>query len=128
MLAACSGPGTGAGTDRTATPLTNTPGDAARGRALFLAREGGHCVLCHAVPDAAAAGNVGPSLAGVAARLDAAQLRYRVEDITRVNPAAAMPAFHRSADLNRVAPERRGRTLLTDQELEDVVAYLGTLQ
>jgi L-cysteine S-thiosulfotransferase len=114
-------------TDRIDAPFAAS-GDAARGREVFVAREGGHCVLCHAVPGVEIAGNVGPSLAGLGARLTPAQIRLRVADITRVNPAAAMPAFHRTEGLTRVAPEYRGKTALTGQQVEDVIAWLSTLK
>ena len=113
--------------DRMETPLA-APGDAARGREVFISREGGHCVLCHAVPGVEVAGNFGPALAGVASRLTPAQIRLRVADITRVNPDAVMPAFHRTAGLRRVAPEYRDRPVLSGQQVEDVVAWLSTLK
>ena len=103
-------------------------GDAPRGREVFVSREGGHCVLCHAVPGVEVAGNVGPPLAGVGARFTAAQLRLRVADISRVKPDAAMPAFHRTEALTRVAPEYRGKPALSGQQVEDVVAWLATLK
>jgi sulfur-oxidizing protein SoxX len=103
-------------------------GDATRGREVFVSREGGHCVLCHVVPGVDVAGDVGPALAGVGARLDAGQLRLRVADITRVKPDAAMPSFHRTQGLKRVAPGYAGKTALTAQQVEDIVAYLGTLR
>ena len=113
--------------DRIDAPFARA-GDAARGREVFVSREGGHCVLCHAVPGVEVAGNVGPPLAGVGARFSPAQLRLRVADITRVNPNAAMPAFHRSEGLTRVASEYRGKTALSGQQVEDLVAWLSTLQ
>jgi len=103
-------------------------GDATRGREVFVSREGGHCVLCHAVPGMDMAGDGGPSLAGVGARLNAAQIRLRVADITRVKPDAAMPSFHRTEGLNRVAAGHSGKTALTGQQVEDVVAYLAALK
>ncbi|MEP7068317.1 MAG: sulfur oxidation c-type cytochrome SoxX [Usitatibacter sp.] len=103
-------------------------GDAARGREVFVSREGGHCVLCHAVPGVEVAGNVGPPLAGVGARFSEAQLRLRVADISRVKPEAVMPAFHRTEGLTRVAPEYRGKPALSEQQVEDVVAWLVTLK
>lgn len=103
-------------------------GDATRGRELFVSRDGGHCVLCHAVPGVAAAGDIGPSLAGVGSRLNAARLRLRVADITRVNPDAAMPSFHRTEGLNRVASRHAGQPVLTGQQVEDLVAYLERLK
>ena len=113
--------------DRLEAPLAPA-GDPVRGREVFVAREGGHCVLCHAAPGVDVAGDVGPPLAGVGARLTAAQIRLRIVDIARVNPAAAMPAFHRTEGLRRVAAEYRGRPALTAQQVEDVVAWLTTLK
>lgn len=109
-------------------PLLAAAGDAARGREVFIARDAGHCVLCHAAPEIPTAGNVGPSLAGVGARLTPGQIRLRIVDITRVNPRAAMPTFHRVDGLERVAPEFRGRPALTGQQVEDLVAWLSTLR
>jgi sulfur-oxidizing protein SoxX len=105
-------------TDRMDTALA-APGDAARGREVFMAREAGHCVLCHAAPGVGVAGNVGPSLAGVGSRLTAAQIRLRVVDISRVNPDAAMPSFYRPY---------KGTTALSARQVEDVVAWLATLR
>jgi sulfur-oxidizing protein SoxX len=103
-------------------------GDAARGRETFVSREGGHCVLCHSAPGVAQAGDVGPSLAGVASRLTAAQIRLRIADITRVNPQSVMPTFHRTEGLVRVAPQYAGKPVLSGQQVEDLVAWLGTLR
>jgi sulfur-oxidizing protein SoxX len=115
-----------ASTDR--LPPLAPVGDPARGREVFVAREAGHCVLCHVAPGIDTAGNVGPSLAGIGARLDSGQLRLRVADITRVNPEAAMPAFHRTEGLTRVASGYSGKPVLDAQQVEDVVAWLGTLR
>ncbi len=105
-------------------------GDAARGRTLVIARESANCVLCHAVPDPAIrfAGNVGPSLAGVGARLTAAQLRLRVADNLRVNPDSVMPSYFKTEGLDRVAAAYAGKPVLTATEVEDVVAFLATLR
>ncbi|MGZ5035203.1 MAG: sulfur oxidation c-type cytochrome SoxX [Usitatibacter sp.] len=109
------------------TPLAPS-GDAARGREIFLAKDEARCVLCHAVPGAAVAGDVGPSLAGVGSRLTAGQIRLRVADITRVNPSSVMPTFHRTEGMVRVAPEYRGKPVLEAQQVEDLVAWLETLR
>src|SRR5438270_7089545 len=65
--------------DKVTVPLTTAAGDAARGKAVVVQREKGHCILCHTLPDPAVrfAGNVGPPLAGVGTRLSAAELRGR---------------------------------------------------
>lgn len=109
------------------TPLA-AAGDPARGREVFVAREAGHCVLCHAAPGVATAGDVGPSLGGIGSRLSPAQIRLRIADITRVNPEAVMPVFHRTEGLNRVASSYAGKPALTGQQVEDLVAWLGTLK
>ncbi len=114
-------------TDELATPFA-AAGDPARGRDVFVARDGGHCVLCHAAPGIEVAGNVGPSLAGVGSRLTPGQLRLRVADISRVKPDATMPSFHRLDGLTRVAPEYAGKPVLDGQQVEDVVAWLETLR
>ena len=116
-----------AAADALEAPL-GAAGDAQRGRAVFLQREQGHCVICHAVSGVAPAGDVGPALDGIGARLTGAQLRQRVVDITQVKPDAAMPAFHRTEGLKRVAVAYAGKPLLDAQQVEDLVAYLGGLK
>jgi sulfur-oxidizing protein SoxX len=105
-------------------------GDPTRGRALVLARESANCVLCHAVPDPSLrfSGTLGPSLDGVGRRLTLAQLRLRVADNLRVNPASVMPSYYKTDGLDRVSTAYAGKPILSAQEVEDVVAYLGTLQ
>lgn len=115
-----------ASTDR--LPPLAAAGDPARGREVFVAREAGHCVLCHRAPDVTPAGNVGPPLGGIGSRLDAAQLRARVADITRVYPDSVMPTFHRTERMTRVAGVYAGKPVLDARQVEDVVAWLGTLR
>jgi len=116
--------------DRIPAPLTAEPGDAARGRAAVLGREAGNCLLCHAVPDSGERfmGNLGPSLAGVGARLSAAQLRLRLVDAQRVVPESIMPSYYRIDGLRSVAAAWRGKPMLSAQQIEDAVAYLATLK
>ena len=111
-------------------PLAGARGDAERGRALLVERAAANCLLCHAISDPGlrVAGNVGPSLDGVGRRLSAAQLRLRVADIQRVNPAAVMPSYYRVENLDRVAPQYGGKPVLDARQVEDIVAYLETLK
>lgn len=115
--------------DGIVAPLAGRAGDAARGGAIVRNRETANCLICHAIPDGREPfmGEVGPPLAGVGARLSAAQLRLRLVDPTRLNPDAVMPAYHRVAGLRNVDPRWAGRPVLDAQEIEDVVAYLLTL-
>ena len=109
-------------------PVASVAGDAARGREVFVSREAGHCVLCHIAPHMSLAGNIGPSLDGVGSRFSVAQLRFRVVDITRLNPDAVMPAFYRATALNHVAARYRDQPVLDARQVEDVVAFLETLK
>lgn len=115
-----------AGTDRIDAPLTDTPGDAARGRAVVASRATGLCLLCHAAPIAEERfqGDIGPNLAGIGARLAPAELRLRVADAAAVNPDTVMPSYRRT-DGARVGRAWSGRPILTDQQIEDVVAWLA---
>ncbi|HET7795814.1 MAG TPA: sulfur oxidation c-type cytochrome SoxX [Rhizobacter sp.] len=111
-------------------PLTSMAGDAARGRAIVASRQAGLCLLCHSgpFPEDRFQGNLAPDLAGAGSRWSAAQLRLRIVDASRLNPQTIMPAYYRAEGLRRVAPALRGKTLLSAQQVEDVVAYLVTLQ
>ncbi|MEL6687800.1 MAG: sulfur oxidation c-type cytochrome SoxX [Pseudomonadota bacterium] len=109
--------------------LIKTVGDAERGQAIFLDRERGHCVLCHAVDglNARFQGNVGPALNGIGARLNEGQLRLRVVDYTQIDPNVIMPSYFRSDNLHQVGQAYEGQTVLSAQEVENIVAYLMTL-
>lgn len=111
-------------------PLGGKRGDAARGEIIFAARDGGHCVLCHMseTSDAEFQGNLGPDLSAVGARLSPAQLRLRIVDYDRLLPGATMPSYYRTDDLAQVAPEFSGQTLLDEQDIEDIIAYLSALK
>jgi sulfur-oxidizing protein SoxX len=110
--------------------LTGKPGDPERGRAIVADRQVGMCLLCHGgpFPGERFQGDLAPNLAGVGSRWSEAQLRLRLVDPGRFNPATIMPSYRRTAGLDRVAPARRGQPLLTAGQVEDVVAYLATLK
>ena len=110
-------------------PMVAFAGDPAKGKEIVLGRGDGNCLLCHAIPGAErTAGNLGPSLAGVGARLRAEELRLRLIDASRFNPNTVMPPYGRVEGLRGVAPQYRGKPLLTNQEIEDAVAFLLTLK
>ena len=110
--------------------LTATPGDAKRGRAIVTNKQLGQCLLCHTGPfdEEPFQGNLAPDLGGVGARFTEGQLRLRLVDGRRVNPATIMPAYHRTDGLVRVGPAWQGKPLLAAQQVEDVVAFLLTLR
>lgn len=111
-------------------PLTGQPGDATRGRAIAADRQRGLCLLCHAAPitEERSQGNLAPDLAGSGARWTEAELRLRLMDSRRLNPDSIMPSYYRTEGLHRVGPAFQGRTVLSAQEIEDVVAWLLTLR
>ena len=116
--------------DALPAPLTATPGDPVRGRAIVADRQRGLCLLCHAapIPEERFQGNLGPDLAGAGRRWTAAQLRLRLVDGRRLNPDSIMPSYYRTEGLHRVGPAFQGRPVLAAQEIEDVIAYLLTLK
>jgi L-cysteine S-thiosulfotransferase len=109
--------------------LTGAPGDATRGRAVVVDR-GSTCILCHSgpFPEQKFQGDLAPSLAGVGSRWSEGQLRLRLVDASRFNPATMMPSFYRVEGLDRVGANWRGRPILSAEQIEDIVAYLVTLR
>ena len=116
--------------DGIAQPLAGLRGDAARGRAIVASRQQGLCLLCHSapIPEERFQGDLAPDLAGAGGRYTTAQLRLRVVDPRRVNPASFMPAYHAAPGAARVGAAWAGRPILDAQQVEDVVAWLATLR
>jgi sulfur-oxidizing protein SoxX len=116
--------------DSIPAPLGGLQGDAARGRAIVANRQVGLCLLCHTgpFPEERAQGTLAPSLAGAGSRWSEGQLRLRIVDARRVNPATIMPSYHRADGLTRVGPAWRGAPVLSAQQIEDVVAFVRTLR
>ena len=116
--------------DAIPAPLTNTPGDVARGRTIVTTRQTGLCLLCHSGPFAEepAQGDLAPDLAGAGTRWSEGQLRLRLVDSKRLNPETIMPAYYSVGTLVRVGKAWRGKPVLSAQQVEDVVAFLLTLR
>lgn len=113
-----------------ALPLTASPGDPQRGREIVASRQTGLCLLCHSGPfePTTQQGNLAGSLAGAGLRWSAADLRERIANPRRINPDSLMPAFFHLGEQRQVSRAFEGRTLLSAQQLEDVVAFLLTLR
>ena len=109
--------------------LTGAKGDPARGRAIVANRQVGLCLLCHSgpFPEERFQGNLAPDLRN-AARLTEGEIRQRIVDSTKIDPRSIMPGYFRTEGLERVAPAYRGKTILSAEQIEDVVAYLTTLK
>lgn len=118
--------------------LTDTAGDAANGRVVVSSKSMGNCIACHAVTDLEEFpfhGEVGPTLDGVGSRWSEAELRGLVADAKRTFEGTMMPSFYKNDGYIRPgegytgkAPEGALSTILSAQDIEDVVAYLMTLQ
>jgi L-cysteine S-thiosulfotransferase len=130
ILAVAGLVGVASGNDALPTSLTGAKGDPARGRAIVANRQIGLCLLCHSgpFPEERFQGNLAPDLNGAGRRWSEGQLRLRIVDPARINPATIMPAYHRTEGLVRVAPAYRGKPVLTAEQIEDVVAFLTTLR
>lgn len=114
------------------TSLTGKPGDPAAGKKTFVGRKLGNCLACHTNKDASKQqfhGEVGPTLDGVADRHEPAALRAIIVNSKVVfGDQTLMPGFYRKAGLNRVGKKFKGKTILSPQQVEDVLAYLLTLK
>jgi sulfur-oxidizing protein SoxX len=111
--------------------LCGLSGDVQRGKQIVTDSYKGNCLACHQLPveGVEAYGNIGPPLYGLASRMTEPQIRLRVVDTRHVNPMSIMPGFYRDPRLiNRPAKAYRGKTFLTAQQVEDVIAYLATLK
>lgn len=110
--------------------LTGVDGDAANGRKVFASRKKGNCLACHANADLSEQlfhGEVGPPLDGVAGTYSVAELRGLLANSKNTFEGTIMPAFYRLDGFNRNMEKFDGKTILTAQEVEDVLAYLQTL-
>jgi len=112
--------------------LTGAPGDAVAGREAFADRKKGNCLACHAnadLNDQLFHGEVGPVLDGVADRWNEAQLRAIIVNSKDVfGEQTIMPGFYTMKVGINVAEKHAGTTILSAEEVEDIVAYLLTLK
>ena len=109
--------------------LTGASRDATRGRALVLDRTS-TCILCHSgpFPETRFQGDLAPDLSGSGTRWSASQLRLRLVDASRLNPETIMPSYYRVEGLVRIGRNWSDKPILTAAQIEDIVAYLATLQ
>ena len=111
--------------------LTSVAGDAASGRKIFMNRKKGNCLACHVNSDMAEQtfhGEVGPELDGVADRWEAAELRGILVNSKKMFEGTIMPACYRDSGYHRILKKFDGKTILSAQEVEDLLAYVMTLK
>ena len=112
-------------------PLCGYTGNAERGKAIASDGSKGNCLACHQLPieGIESYGTIGPPLAGIGSRQSEGFIRLRVVDTRNINPMSIMPGFYRDPKLiNRPGKPYIGRTFLSAQQVEDVIAYLVTLK
>lgn len=113
------------------TSLTGVPGDPEAGAKTFADKGLGNCLACHANPNMTKElfhGNVGPSLDGVNDRWEPDQLRAIVSDSKKVfGEETVMPGFYSLNVGTNPTKDLIGKTILSAQQVEDVVAYLTTI-
>ncbi len=118
------------------TSLTGVAGDTENGQKVMVTKSLGNCVACHqvtALDYAAFHGNIGPSLDGVGDRYDEATLRGIVINAKRTFKDSMMPPMYKTSGFIRPG-DFKGHSvpnppsILTAQQVEDVVAFLQTLK
>ena len=118
--------------------LTGTAGDPEAGAVIAGTKSKGNCVACHqlsALADVPFHGEIGPSLDGAGDRWAEAELRGLVANAKMTFEGTMMPAFYKVEGFIRPGDAYTGEAgteplppILTAQEIEDVVAFLGTLK
>lgn len=121
-------PAPGGGIERS---LTGALGDPQKGRTVMISANKGNCIACHrvaALSSEPSHGDLGPTLNGIGARYDEAQLRQLVINPRVVFQNTIMPAYHVTDGLDRVQAAFAGQPVLSAAEVEDVVAFMKTLR
>ncbi|MEP5152214.1 sulfur oxidation c-type cytochrome SoxX [Planktotalea sp.] len=118
--------------------LSGKAGDVATGRIIVGDKSQGNCVACHVVSDLADVpfqGEIGPMLDGAGDRWSEAELRGIVANAKMMFEGTMMPAFYKTEGFIRPGKAYTGKaaddtftSILTAQQIEDVVAYLTTLK
>jgi sulfur-oxidizing protein SoxX len=114
------------------TSLTGAPGDPEAGAKVFKDKKLGNCLACHensAMKNELFQGNVGPSLSGIGKRRAPDQIRAIVVNSKAVfGPDTVMPGFYSLEVGADVRKDLVGKTILSAEQVEDVVAYLSSLK
>tara|TARA_B110000003_G_scaffold268207_1_gene297400 strand:+ start:538 stop:996 length:459 start_codon:yes stop_codon:yes gene_type:complete len=111
--------------------LTGLSGDPVAGKKVSTNRKLGNCLACHVNDDASAQsfhGEVGPELNGAGSRWSEEELRGIVVNSKNTFEGTIMPAFYSTQNGVRTLKKFVGKTILSAQQVEDVVAYILTLK
>ena len=89
--------------------------DIAKGKELAFDRKKGNCLACHQIEGGTLAGNIGPPLVAMKARIpDYAKLKAQITDARKNNPNTIMIPFGPNG-------------VLTPEEIELVAQFIYTL-
>ena len=107
----------------------NLVGNIDLGKEVFSSRRV-NCLSCHEAPieEEKFQGNFGPSLVGVGTRYNKDEIRLRVIDPKTVNPDTIMPSYFKKINYERTPKNFLNKTILSAQEVEDLVEYLYSLK
>ncbi len=132
--------------------LTGKPGDPKAGLGWMAHRRLGNCLACHKISKVekmamktsrievtalngktskqplGVHGKIGPPLDGLASRYTVGEMRMLVVNPKKAFPETIMPAFHRNKGFTRVFSDCKDKTILSAEQVEDVVAFLETLK
>ena len=118
--------------------LSGMAGNPEEGAKIMGSKKLGNCVACHsisALADVPFQGNVGPMLDGVADRWTAAELRGILSNAKLTYDGTVMPAYYKVDGFIRPSNTYTGKAadgpldpLLSAQQIEDVIAFLGALK
>jgi len=110
--------------------LTGVAGDPAKGKKIAIGRKAGNCLACHAmpIPEQQFHGETAPSLYGVGNRLSESELRLQLVNSKVTNEDTMMPSYYRTFGFERPLKKFMGKSIISAQDVEDVVAYLQTLK
>ena len=115
-----------------AASLTGEEGDPEEGALIFASKKLGNCLACHAntaMKDQLFHGDVGPPLDGVGSRWEAEEIRAIIVDSKAVfGDQTVMPGFYSLKVGLNPRKDLVGKTILSAEQVEDVVAYLATLK
>ena len=110
--------------------LTGKAGDAARGREISFSRDRGNCIVCHVTAGTGreVAWRRGPQPRGCCGPPHRGPNTVETGRRAPAQPVEPHAVLLSPDGLKRVATAYAGKTVLTAEEIEDVLAYLMTLR
>ena len=107
----------------------NLIGNISNGKRVFSSRKV-NCLSCHQAPikEEKFQGDFGPSLIGIGLRYNKQEIRLRVIDSKLINPESIMPSYYKKINYARTPKIFLNKTILSAQEVEDIVEYLYSLR